>query len=73
MLEVFGRGYVIEHCMSSFSEYNEEYTYRIYVTDLLRSLTGDRSITRYYELITPRKGTEKSATQVKEQIKGRFR
>ena len=73
MLELFGRGYVIEHCISSFYKYNEEHTYRIYVTDVLRRLSGDKNIIRYYDLINTKKAPDKSAKEVKEHIKGKFR
>lgn len=69
---MFGRGYVIEHCISSFKKYNEEKTYRIYVTDLLRHLSGNNSIVRYYDLITPNTEPQKSAKEVKDKIRGKF-
>lgn len=64
---------MIEHCISSFYKYNEEYTYRIYVTDVLRQLSGNKDMIRYYDLINPKKAPVKSAKEVKEQIKGKFR
>lgn len=74
MLEVYGRGYVIDHCMSSFYKYTEEHTYRIYVTDVLRFISGEKALMRYYDIINvKKKEPEKSAKEVKEQIKGRFR
>jgi hypothetical protein len=38
MLEVLGRGYVIEHCVSSLKLKNEEKAYRTYVTDTLMAI-----------------------------------
>ena len=73
MLELFGRGYVIEHCISSFKKNNEEMTYRVYVTDLLRYLTGDNKIRRYYDLVKPDKAPQKDAKEVKAKIRGKFR
>ena len=73
MLEVFGRGYVIEHCISSFYKYAEEHTYRVYVTDVLRSLNGNQQLPRYYDIINANKEPAKSAEEVKEKIRGKFR
>ena len=73
MLEIFGRGYVIEHCISSFYKYNEEHTYRIYVTGVLRQLSRNKDMIRYYDIIKPHKVISKSAKEVKDQIKGKFR
>ncbi len=38
MLEVLGRGYVIEHCISTLKSNNETKSYRIYVTDALMAI-----------------------------------
>lgn len=72
MLELYGRGYVIEHCISSFKKYNEEKTYRIYVTDLLRFMSANNEIPRYYDLIKVDNEPQKNATEVKEKIRGKF-
>ena len=73
MLEIFGRGYVIEHCISSFKKYNEEMTYRVYVTDLLKALSRQESIPRYYDLVKRDKKPQKDAKEVKAKIRGKFR
>ena len=73
MLEIFGRGYVIEHCISSFKKYNEEMTYRVYVTDLLKALSRQESIPRYYDLVKRDDKPKKDAKEVKEKIRGKFR
>jgi hypothetical protein len=39
LLELYGKGYVIEHCISLFSERQKEKTYRIYVTDCLKVIS----------------------------------
>ena len=36
MLELFGRGYVIEHCVSTFNAIQREENYREYITEILR-------------------------------------
>lgn len=38
MLELYGRGYVIEHCLSEYKKRSEEKLYRIYVTDTLKAI-----------------------------------
>jgi len=73
LLEIFGRGYVIEHCISSFQKQNEVLTYRVYVTDLLRALSRQENIPRYYDLIKRDKEPKKDAKEVKEKIRGKFR
>ena len=70
---MFGRGYVIEHCISSFQKYHEEKAFRIYVTDLLRALARQDKIPRYYDLIKIDKAPQKSAKEVKEKIRGKFK
>ena len=39
MLELYGRGYVVDHVIASFQREQEEEFYRMYVTDCLRILT----------------------------------
>lgn len=73
MLEIFGRGYVIEHCISSFYKEQEQMTYRVYITDLLRYMSGNKKAPRFYELIRPDKKPQKTAKEVKEKIRGKFR
>ena len=38
MLELYGKGYVIDHCASVYLERREERLYRIYVTDALKAI-----------------------------------
>lgn len=38
MLELYGKGYVNEWCISLFHKEQEEKSYRIYVTDCLQSI-----------------------------------
>ena len=49
MLELFGSGYVIDHCVSAFLEYKKDELYRVYVTDSLKHLA--RLDTRYADII----------------------
>lgn len=38
MLEILGKGYVIEHCIAFLKEKNEAKSFRIYVTDALSAI-----------------------------------
>lgn len=40
MLDLFGSGYVVEHCISAFLEIQKEKAYKIYITDCLYSITN---------------------------------
>ena len=49
---MFGRGYIIEHCISAFKVSQKEELYKVYMSDLLRAQFKDNSIPRYYDLIS---------------------
>ena len=62
MLELLGRGYVIQHCVSLLNKKNEERAYQYYVTDTLRAIAnmiyrgnGNLIETRYYDIMNPKK------------------
>lgn len=38
-MELYGRSYVIEHCVSERLKQHEEKLYRVYVTDALKTIT----------------------------------
>lgn len=60
-LEIFGKGYVIEHCVAFFRRKQEEEAYRVYVTDTLKAMAesianaygGNVPKHRYAEIIQP--------------------
>lgn len=61
MLELFGRGYVIEHCISSLKLDREKKSFRVYVTDALMAIAentthflGRENIIDYGKSITER-------------------
>lgn len=66
LLEMLGRGYVIEHCVSLFNKKAKEKAYRIYVTDTLKLLNeniakrmcGKTLEYRYYDLVEGKKETK---------------
>lgn len=77
MLELFGSGYVMEHCVSAFSKLCEEKTFRNYIADcqyattniIYRRFGGTEDIieTRYCDL-----SKEKKPQETAEQIKKRM-
>ena len=71
MLDLFGRRYVIDHCISAFRIQAEEKIYRVYVTDGLRALCGGQG-DRYYDLITPGKEETRTAEEIIDNIKGKL-
>lgn len=70
MLELFGKGYVIEHCISLFKEEQTAETYRIYVTELLSCIAQSMGVTinaKYIDILHPKE--EKSAQEIIDHIK----
>lgn len=43
MLELFGSGYVIEHCVSAISKKQQDKLYKVYVTNCLQAITENTS------------------------------
>ena len=53
MLEVMGKGYVIDHCICEHNKRVQEHDYRIYMTDLMKGLAefvGLEVTVRYADL-----------------------
>lgn len=42
-LELFGKGYVIEHCIAFFRRQQKEQMYRVYITDALKAIAENTS------------------------------
>lgn len=68
MLELFGRGYVIEHCVSTINNTRKEEIYRTYIAESLRIISSGvgREITvKYIDIIescTPNREAEETRT-----------
>lgn len=72
MLGLFGRGYVIDHCVSLLRKKSEEKAYRYYVTDSLRAIAnvlyksngGDGLMIdlRYFDVVNQKKEAEETKT-----------
>jgi hypothetical protein len=70
MLEIFGKGYVIQHCISLFQEEQETESYRIFVTELLTGMArglGNQVNMRYVDVLYPKK--QKSANEIIDHIR----
>ena len=72
LLELFGSGYVIQHCISAFTKEQKETAYRTYVTDALKVIAentarfngGMTMNARFAEIIAPPSQEEDSITAV---------
>ena len=61
LLELYGRGYVVEHCVAAFMQEQEETRYRAYLTDALMAIAqntanyagGSAMNGRWYDAIKP--------------------
>ena len=70
MLELYGSGYVIEHCISAFRKSQEEKAYRIYVTDALYYLGGLNM--RFADIIKPQVHETRSANEIIDNLKAKL-
>ena len=82
---MFGRGYVIEHCVSWLKKDSEEKAYRAYITDALKAITDNtgRAVkngvgmkSRFADMVASTQQTEsdeidaeEKANEVKERMK----
>lgn len=79
LLELFGRGYVVEHCISAFNEKQKEETYRLYVAEILRGIGKQVGVSfsmSYTELIKsmkPQKEETRTADEIIGGIKDKLR
>lgn len=69
MLDLFGSGYVIDHCISAFSEKQKWELYRIYVTDALKAKFNLNF--RYKEYFD--KPETRTAEEIKDGIKNKLK
>lgn len=82
MLELIGRGYAIEHCVSFFNKKREEQRFKYYLTDAIRILTYNTSMKargvmekRYCDLInrTSQKEDNRTAEDVIKNISDKLK
>lgn len=77
MLEVMGRGYVMEYCISSLRKWEKELEYRVYITDALKAIAentaknvGGTFLTkRYVDSVLPSNKKEVTSAQVVSKMK----
>ena len=70
LLDMFGRGYVIDHCISTLKKEKEETLFRYYVTDSLTNIatfvaqlgSGKYEVPRYADMIQPPKEEKEERT-----------
>ena len=70
MLELFGRGYVIEHCVSTFNAIQREENYRGYITEILRCIAKANGVSislSYKDILDASKG-EKDEERTSEEV-----
>lgn len=76
LLELVGKGYVIDHCISLFNKQAREEAYRTYIADTLKALNdnfakifgGSYYQTRYIDAIKQEKEPEKSGDEIARDI-----
>ncbi len=72
LLEIIGRGYVIEHCISLFNKKIREERYKVYVSDTLKLINdnlakavgGNVIKARYAELLDKKKEDTRTGDEV---------
>lgn len=76
-MELFGRSYVIDHCVAEIKKENELEVYRVYITDCLRLIAknvapiahGEYIGKRYAEIIHPKPEETRTAEEIIDSIK----
>lgn len=71
MLDLMGKGYIIQHCVALTSEKTKEKIFKIYITDALRAIAentakqygGKVMNLRFADLISEEKHEEKQPTE----------
>lgn len=79
LLELMGRGYVIDHCIASLRKRNRDIEYRVYITDALKAIVGNTArfaggvelSRRYADYLMPHK-KNLTPSEVKAKIKGKI-
>lgn len=80
MLELMGSGYVIEHCVSAFSDIQHQKAYEAYVTDCLMYMTQNSATEekhyltqRFADMIAPQKEEKRSGEEIISGIKNKLK
>ena len=74
-LEIFGKGYVIEHCIALFKKQQKEKLYQMYITDALKAICdntarmyGGATLKRYMDLLPDEPRAKKEETRTAQEI-----
>lgn len=62
MLDLFGSGYVVEHCIAAIQREQEERAYQYYMTDVLRSAFNVDK--RFYDMLNHPDTEDKSGDEI---------
>lgn len=76
LLDMLGKGYAVEYCVSLYNKRMEEKAYRIYVTDTLKNInaclahtfSGTVMSQRFAELLDIRREPEKTGDEIAMEI-----
>lgn len=72
MLDLFGSGYAVEHCVSALLKSKENERCIIYMTDalyyIMHMMNGKEVIPRYYDVLHPAKKDERTAEEIADDI-----
>lgn len=80
-MELFGKGYVIDHCISLFKEKQEEKLLKVYITDGLKTITetlqrvyGGASLNvRWIDLIDPKEEETRTGEEIIQHMKDKIK
>lgn len=77
MLDLFGRGYVIEHCVSTFNAMQKEDIYKAYESEILRSIANQLGVEikmNYFDvvdLMKPHEEDNRTASDIISDLKSK--
>lgn len=67
MLDLFGKGYVIDHCIQAAKNEHKEILFRSYISDLLKAMAESNGVVvnyRYAEIILPKAKDNRTGDEV---------
>lgn len=78
LLDLFGRGYVVEHCVSTLNSLRAQEAYQMYTAELLRGIANSLGIqvssyTEFLEQLKPKKEETRTSEEVVDSIREKAR
>ena len=68
MLELFGSGYVIDHCIAAYNDRQEQLSWQIYMADsaaaIINGLGGESRFPRWWNLIHKEQKEERTGDEI---------